>query len=235
LQPKTFEYKINDFPSMHFDEGMQFGLVAQEVELILPDLVTNNVQPAVFDSVGNVVIPEVNFKGLEYQQLIPILVQAMQEQNMVIDSLTTTNDSLQSQITDLNNRLTNLENCLSGILPFLCELNNTAIEQNETEMQEQIRSIIDVQLSNKNSIVLNQNVPNPFAESTVITYSVPASVQRAQIHFYDMNGILINSVDISERGAGQINVYGNDLSSGIYTYSLVADGKVVSTKKMMKN
>ena len=93
----------------------------------------------------------------------------------------------------------------------------------------------DVQLSNRNSIILNQNVPNPFAESTVITYSVPATVQRAQIHFYDMNGILINSVDITERGEGQLNVYGNDLSSGIYTYSLVADGKVVSTKKMMKN
>jgi hypothetical protein len=30
-------------------------------------------------------------------------------------------------------------------------------------------------------------------------------------------------------------VFANDLSSGIYTYTLVADGKIVATKKMMKN
>lgn len=235
LNPVTFDFKVNDFPQMHLNANNQMGLIAQEVELVLPSIVSQTISPAEYDSLGNQIHNEFAFKTVDYSKLIPLLIAGYQEQNVVIDSLTNTNDSLQSQITDLNNRLTDLENCLSGILPFLCQLNNTAIEQNETEVQEQIRSIIDVQLSNKNSIVLNQNVPNPFAESTVITYSVPASVQRAQIHFYDMNGMLINSVDISERGAGQINVYGNDLSSGIYTYSLVADGKVVSTKKMMKN
>lgn len=41
-------------------------------------------------------------------------------------------------------------------------------------------------------------------------------------------------MDVRERGNGQINVYANDLSSGIYTYSLLADGKVVATKRMVK-
>ena len=89
-------------------------------------------------------------------------------------------------------------------------------------------------LSSRNNIILNQNVPNPFAESTVITYSIPATVQKAQIHFYDSQGKLINSVEIAEKGNGQLNVFANDLSTGVYTYSLVADGKVVATKKMMK-
>lgn len=89
-------------------------------------------------------------------------------------------------------------------------------------------------MSDKNTIILSQNVPNPFAESTVINYSIPATVVKAQIHFYDGQGKLINSVEITNRGAGQLNVFGEDLSSGTYTYSLVADGQIVSTKKMVK-
>jgi hypothetical protein len=50
----------------------------------------------------------------------------------------------------------------------------------------------------------------------------------------DGTGKLINSVDISERGNGQLNVFANDLSTGVYTYSLVADGQITATKRMFK-
>lgn len=46
----------------------------------------------------------------------------------------------------------------------------------------------------------------------------------------DTTGSLIKSVDIRERGNGKINVYANDLSAGVYSYSLVADGKIVVKK-----
>ena len=117
---------------------------------------------------------------------------------------------------------------------MLCQMNNSAIQPTQEQLQEELRHAINVELSDKNNIVLNQNVPNPFAESTVITYSIPETVAKAQIHFYDGLGKLINTVDITERGAGSLNVYANDLSSGVYTYSLVADGKIVSTKRMVK-
>jgi hypothetical protein len=186
---------------------------------------------------------------VEYDKVVPILAEAMQElngqvvyQDSIIEVLTNENLAQQAQIEDLNDRLTQLENCLSGILPFLCQMNNASIQPTQQEVQEQLASLlpsaertaINVNLSNKNAIVLNQNVPNPFAESTTITYSVTTSVQKAQIHFYDGTGKLINSVDITERGNGQLNVFANDLSSGVYTYSLVADGQVVSTKRMVK-
>jgi hypothetical protein len=109
-----------------------------------------------------------------------------------------------------------------------------AVQQTPEEIQEQLKKSINVTLSNRNNIVLNQNVPNPFAESTIITYTLPSTVQKAQIHFYDGTGKLINTVEISERGNGQLNVFANDLSTGVYTYSLIADGKIVSTKRMVK-
>ena len=84
------------------------------------------------------------------------------------------------------------------------------------------------------AIILNQNVPNPFAEQTTIRYFIPDEVNRAQIFFYDNNGDILKVVDLNVKGAGQLNVFAADLGSGMYTYSLIADGKVIETKKMIK-
>lgn len=235
LNPVSFDYKQNGiYERMNMPQEHQYGLIAQEVELILPTLIKEGHFPAEYDSLGNETAAGINFKTMNYEGLIPIIVKGYQEQNSVIDSLQTVNDSLQGQISNLNDRLSQLENCLSGILPLLCQLSQQSIEQNGAEVQEQLRNIIEVDLNNGTAIVLNQNVPNPFAESTVIAFSIPESVTDAQIIFHDATGALIKTVEIRERGNGQLNVYANDLSSGIYTYSLVADGKIAATRRMMK-
>jgi hypothetical protein len=93
---------------------------------------------------------------------------------------------------------------------------------------------ITVELSSANSIILFQNDPNPFAEQTTITYSIPAEVNKAEIIFFDNNGRILKTVMVNERGPGQLIVYASNLSNGIYSYSLVADGKMIDTKKMVK-
>ena len=91
-----------------------------------------------------------------------------------------------------------------------------------------------IELSDKNNIVLNQNVPNPFAQQTSISYNRPARATTAQIMFYGMDGRLMKTANLTSRGKGILNVYASDLSSGSYTYSLVVDGKLVDTKKLVK-
>jgi len=236
LNPVTYTYKeTGNAVYMHFNQGNQVGFIAQEVEVIAPDLVKEITHPAQFDTLGNEIVPEFAYKTLDYEKFVPYLVADAQNKNNTIDSLTEINNIQDSTITNLNNRLTFLENCLSALLPTLCEMNQSMIIQNNIDEQNQIKSTLNITLSSENNIVLQQNVPNPFAEQTVISYSIPPTVKQAQILFYDKNGKLINTVDIAERGLGQLNVYASDLSSGIYTYTLVADGVVVSTKKMMRS
>jgi hypothetical protein len=91
-----------------------------------------------------------------------------------------------------------------------------------------------VELKNLNAIILDQNLPNPFAERTTITYTVPEEVTQAELVFYDMRGRIINQIEINERGQGKMTVYGENLQNGVYTYSLVADGILIDTKKMVK-
>lgn len=221
LHPKKFEFNAAAYPSMNLPQGIQYGLIAQDVEPILPELVTNNVHPAILDSLGNIVTPAVNFKGLEYQQLIPFLLKGIQEQQAQIEN----KDSL---ISNLNDRLIALENCINAL--NLCG-NPQAVNQNNNNMNT---TAIPVELSDAQAIVLEQNVPNPFAEQTTINYFLPENVTKAQMLFYNAQGKLIQSVELSQKGKGSINVFAQDLSSGIYTYTLVADGKIVETKKMIK-
>lgn len=80
---------------------------------------------------------------------------------------------------------------------------------------------------------LSQNNPNPFSTATSIAVSVPESIKTATLFVYDMSGKQIKRIDIAERGASRINITSEGLGEGMYLYSLIADGKVVGTKKMI--
>ena len=88
--------------------------------------------------------------------------------------------------------------------------------------------------TSRNAIVLKQNVPNPFNDKTVISFVIPENVKQAQIIIYDEMGMLIKRYDISTKGEGNVTFYSPGLRKGVYTYSLFADGKLVSTKKMIR-
>jgi len=91
LQPRTFNFKTSQYTDMNLPLGTQFGLVAQEVEQILPEIIENDTRPLQVDSVGNIIMQQINYKGINYVALIPILIKGMQEQQAQIDSLTNQN------------------------------------------------------------------------------------------------------------------------------------------------
>jgi hypothetical protein len=69
---------------------------------------------------------------------------------------------------------------------------------------------------------------------TVINYTLSESIKSAQIVFYNTLGQVIKVLEIQDRGEEKLNVYAEDLRSGMYTYSLVVDGNVCESKKMIK-
>lgn len=98
------------------------------------------------------------------------------------------------------------------------------------------RSLDNANSMEENSLtipVLEQNNPNPFTENTVIGYTLPESVQTATLYIYDMNGTQVHQMTLTERGSSSVTVSGGELSAGMYLYSLIADGKVINTKRMI--
>jgi len=80
--------------------------------------------------------------------------------------------------------------------------------------------------------ILAQNAPNPFNDQTVIYYYVPEDAGSAEIQFFNENGTLIKTVAI-EKGEGSVTVHAVSLMKGTYTYSLIADGMIIQSKKMV--
>jgi hypothetical protein len=80
---------------------------------------------------------------------------------------------------------------------------------------------------------LSQNNPNPAKGTTRIGYSVPSGANRAQLLLTDKLGRLVKTIPVAPAAAGTAVLNTSLLSSGVYNYSLVVDGKTVETKKMV--
>ena len=80
---------------------------------------------------------------------------------------------------------------------------------------------------------LSQNDPNPFVDVTSVKMTIPQSAATALLCIYDMSGKQIRSDVIPGRGEVTVSVTSEGLGAGMYLYSLIVDGKLVNTRKMI--
>jgi hypothetical protein len=80
---------------------------------------------------------------------------------------------------------------------------------------------------------LYQNTPNPFSEETIIEYYVPVDAHSASLYVFTLSGELLQSLPIGSFGHGSVTISGSTLQAGMYVYSLVVDGQMVDTKRMI--
>ena len=80
---------------------------------------------------------------------------------------------------------------------------------------------------------LNQNFPNPFNPSTVISYDIPKS-GIVSLKIFNVLGQLVKTLVNQSQTAGthQVTFNANSLSTGVYFYSLTVDN-FTQVKKMM--
>jgi len=84
------------------------------------------------------------------------------------------------------------------------------------------------------NIDLKQNFPNPFNNSTNIKYKTEKT-SNIKLIIFDITGKKITTLINKKQSKGnyEIRFDGNNLSSGIYFYSLLFDGNRMGTKKMI--
>jgi hypothetical protein len=228
LETKTYDYKKGEFAGMGLSSQPQIGFIAQEVEKVLPNLVTANVHPEEIehDEEGNRVIlrEAINYKGINYIGLIPVLTQGIKE-------LTIENQELKSSLADVTKQLSELT-----------ELMNDKFNQMEEDMSSCCLSETDNKTGSANTNVelnaaavptLEQNTPNPFYEQTVIKYYIPSIAKNARMTITDMKGSPIKSVNLTDTGLGIVTIHENELPIGTYVYTLFVDGKQVESKQMI--
>ena len=80
LRPRSYQFRTEDYRDMKLASGVKMGFLAQELEKILPELVSIGSQ--VTNSDGDTF----NSKSVNYIELIPLLTKAIQEQQEIIQS-----------------------------------------------------------------------------------------------------------------------------------------------------
>jgi len=89
LSPKSYTHKTDKAEEFGLSTKLQYGLIAQEVEEVLPELV---IQKALVGEDGEI------YKGLNYEKLIPILVAALQEASAKVETLEAKNETQNEKI-----------------------------------------------------------------------------------------------------------------------------------------
>ncbi len=108
-----------------------------------------------------------------------------------------------------------------------------------SEQQQQLEELLTkaenetTDLAKSSHIQLHQNNPNPYSAKTDIKMVLPESVASASVIVYNLEGKQLKEMSVKERGDATVTIAGNELSAGMYLYALIADGKVVATKRMI--
>ena len=95
LNPKTYNFRVDEFPDMDLAEGDKMGFIAQEIEKVLPELVRIGREVEGID--GNTF----NSKSVNYVELIPLLTKAIQEQQEIIESQDEKMPAMQSKLDEV--------------------------------------------------------------------------------------------------------------------------------------
>jgi len=216
LNPVTYEYNGKAGTKTGKEH---IGVIAQELQRVAPHMVsTFHVTTADDGGVeyidgrldGEIVTrTEHEYLSINASSLKWMMVNAIQEQQQIIEA--------QNQETaDLCEEVAELKEMIQAILNG----QNTDTNRQNIEL-------------NGRGAYLEQNQPNPFNSHTLIKYYVAEDATDAVVNIFDMNGQLIHSERIVKTGAGEIQIKAGTISAGTYSYSLVVDGRVLDTKRMV--
>lgn len=202
LQPKSYLFKKEGNAKRALPSGKQIGLIADEVKQVFPELVKEAVQPAEYGKDRSEVIAP----EVKYESVNYI-----------------------------------------GLIPVL--IASIQEQQKSIEDQKKLAAQQQIQIDELKELVkklslgkditnvltnasIEQNNPNPLDKFTTIRYALPQNSKSASLLVRDMNGKTIRQVQLGNSLQGNVNFDATGLAAGNYTYSILVDGKLASTKIM---
>jgi hypothetical protein len=95
LRPVDYSWRADEFPDRAFGTARTYGLIAQDVEQVLPELVSSDEQ---------------GFKAVDYTRLPLLAIQAIKELKERNDALTASHAALEQRLAAIEALLTSAQN-----------------------------------------------------------------------------------------------------------------------------
>ncbi len=187
MRGTSYDFATDQIPA-DYTAGKQVGFIAQEMQTVMPELVKT-------DDAG---MMSVNYIGV-----VPVLVEALKEQNEIIEEKETRIAALEAKNIELQDRLARIEAAL-GI---------AATERQETP------AVVTATIS-----------PNPTAGIVTVSLNNTASAKSVTVKVLDSTGREIASRSAASESSVQFDL--SQFPAGVYVAQVVADGKMVSANKV---
>jgi hypothetical protein len=158
---------------------------------------------------------EHGFLAINYVELIPVLVEGMKQQKNNLDLLQLQNENLQTEVIALRE-----------------DINSIRAMYMQPKGRNKSSSIETIDINVSKASLLNCK-PNPFNDETTIEYFIPSDLVSAYIVIHDTQGNEVKKITLTQSGNSFIVVKSDNLKAGLYSYSLVYNGKLIDTKKMI--
>lgn len=211
LSGVTYNYINNTKLTMKLPNGTQTGLIADEVEAVIPDAVD--------------LIKEGNYeyKVVNYTKVIPLLVESIKDQQESLEEKETKISSLENKLIDLENKI----NLLNDNLKLICEGDCKSIASGNDLNTK--KAGVPNYLKNAS---LEQNFPNPSETGAIINFYIPDGTISAELKIIDVTGRVVKVVMLSTTSSSTI-ITPEMLAAGEYLYTLYLDNHKIDTKKMI--
>jgi hypothetical protein len=102
LRGVSYDWKQAEFPEKNFDAKHQIGLIAQELELVFPELVNTDAE---------------GYKSVDYSKLVAVLIEAVKEQQTEITTLQGQVQNQATEMSDLKASVSTIFELLNTVLP----------------------------------------------------------------------------------------------------------------------
>jgi hypothetical protein len=86
MQGVKYDWNRSAYPQLNFPEGQQLGVIAQDIEKIIPQVVYTD--------------PE-GYKSVSYEKIVPVLIEAIKDQQKQIESTNQENQQLKLELDEL--------------------------------------------------------------------------------------------------------------------------------------
>jgi len=212
---KSKENTIKGDNKITADKKKKIGFLAQDIQKVIPETVQED---------------DNGYLSINYDEIIPLLVESIKEQQSIINAQADKLMELEAKIDKLIDNSSNSDSKSKSKSASQGNINNTIKSDTRSSKSAETN---DSELSISKNTFLYQNTPNPFTSDTEIKYFIPSSAKNPVLNIYSLQGKLISSKRISTIGQGSTTINGNELKAGIYIYKLTIDGVEVDAKRMV--